>query len=100
MRMSITARHCAVPEELRSRAEAVVTKAATMAHRPQRAEVVFDATGGRKAVELHLFMPRGRVKVATAEGEDFRSALDAAVAKLRNQLGKSERHGARRALSD
>ena len=46
--------------------------------------------------ELHLYLPRGQVKVATAEAADFRTALDSAVAKVRNQLDKEPRRPARR----
>jgi ribosomal subunit interface protein len=97
MRTTVTARHCDIPEELRSRAETLIAKAAKAAHRPQRAEVVFDADHGQKVVEIHLYLPRGQVKVATAEADDFRSALDRAVDKVRNQLDKNPQHPARRA---
>lgn len=73
-----------------------MAKAAKRGHRPQRAEVVFDADHGRKVVELQLYFPRGRVNVASAEADDFRSALDQAVDKLRNQVDKSGRRTARR----
>ena len=89
MRTTVTARHCEIPDELRQQAEDQMAKVARAAHRPQRAEVVFDADHGKKLVELHLFLPRSAVKVATAEADDFRTALDSAVAKLRNQLSKN-----------
>ncbi len=88
MRTTVTARHCEIPDDLKERAATLVEKVARAAHRPQRADVIFDVDHGRKVVELQLVLPRGRVRVATAEDDDFRSALDAAVAKLRNQLGK------------
>jgi ribosomal subunit interface protein len=96
MRTTVTARHCEIPDELRTRAEALIAKAAKAAHRPQRAEIVFDADHGRKVVEIHLYLVRGQVKVASAEADDFRSALDRALDKVRNQLDKNERHPARR----
>jgi ribosomal subunit interface protein len=89
MRTTVTARHCEIPDDLKQEAEEQVTKAARAAHRPQRAEVVFDVDHGKKLVELHLFLPRSQVKVASGEADDFRSALDRAVAKLRNQLSKN-----------
>lgn len=91
MRTIVTARHCEIPDELRHRAEAQLGKLAKIANRPHRAEVVFDADHGRKVVELLLSLPRGQVKLATAEADDFHSALDAAVGKLRGQLGKNSR---------
>lgn len=96
MRTTVTTRHCVIPDELKTRAQAAVEKAAKAAHRPQRAEVVFDADHGRKVVELKLYLPRSQVKIASAEADDFRTALGSAVAKLRNQLGKAERRTTRR----
>ncbi len=100
MRISFTARHCTVSEELRARAERLLTKAAATAHRPQRADVVFGQEGGRRTVELHLHLPQGRIKNAVGEADDFRSALDTAVGKLRNQLGKNGRRRPRRAEAE
>ncbi len=77
----------------------VVTKAAKAAHRPRRAEVVFNTDHGRKVVELQLYLPRREVKVATGEADDFRSALDSAVAKLRNQLDKTPGPAQRRSAA-
>jgi ribosomal subunit interface protein len=93
----VTARHCEIPDELRDRAEQVVAKLAKAAHRPQRAEVVFDVDHGQNVVELKLYLPRGQVKVASAEADDFRTALDRTVAKVRNQLDKNAGRPARRA---
>lgn len=89
MRITVTARHTDIPDDLRARAEELVEKATKGAHRPQRADVIFDADHGKRVVEIHLSQTRGRVKVAHAEADDFRSALDAAAQKLRNQLDKN-----------
>jgi ribosomal subunit interface protein len=96
MRTTVTARHCEIPDDLRARAESVLEKLAKAAHRPQSAEVVFDLDHGRKVVELQFHLPRGQVRVATAEAEDFRSALDRVAAKMRNQLDKNSGHPARK----
>ena len=88
-RIRVTARHTEIPDELRERAEELVERVAKTAHRPQHAEVIFDADHGRKVVEIHMALTRGRVKVAHAEADDFRSALDTAVQKLRSQLDKN-----------
>jgi ribosomal subunit interface protein len=89
MRTTVTARHCEIPDDLRDRAESLVQKLAKAAHRPQSAEVVFDTDHGQKVVELQFHLTRGQVRIASAEAEDFRSALDRAVAKMRNQLDKN-----------
>lgn len=95
MRTTVTARHCEIPDDLRERASTLLAKVAKAAHRPQRAEVVFDVDHGHKVVEAQLYLPRGQVKVASAEADDFRSALDRVVEKLRNQLDKHPSRPAR-----
>ena len=96
MRTTVTARHCEIPDELKERAEDLLTKIAKIATRPQHAQVIFDADHGRKVVELHLSLTRGRVKIAADEADDFQSALDGAVHKLRSQLGKNAQRRPRR----
>jgi ribosomal subunit interface protein len=88
MQIIVTARHCEISPALRQHAEGAVRRAAKAAHRPQRADVVFDADHGRKLVELILNLPRGKVRIASAEANDFRTALDRAVRKLKSQLDK------------
>lgn len=92
MRITVTARHCEIPTELRQRAEELVAKAIKAAHRPQHAEVLFNEDHGSKVVELHLTLTRGQVRIAHGEADDFRSALDTAVQKLRSQLDKNSGH--------
>ncbi len=96
MRTVVTARHCEISDELRTRAETVVEKVAKLASRPLSAEVIFDADHGDKVVEFKLSLPRGQMKVATAEADSFRSALDRAADKIRKQLDREERKSAHR----
>lgn len=96
MRITVTARHCEISDELRARAEQAVEKAAKVASRPQSAEVIFDTDHGERVVEIKLFLPRGTVKVASGEATDFRTALDRAADKIRNQLAKGARKPATR----
>lgn len=96
MRITVTARHCEISEELRTRAVLVVEKTIKVASRPQRAEVIFDADHGDKVVELKLYLPRGQVKVASAEATDFRTALDRAADKIRSQVVKETRRPVQR----
>ncbi len=97
MRITITARHCEIPSELRTRTLEIVERVAKVAHRPQHAEVVFDNDHHQKVVELRMYLARGAIHVASAEADDFQSALDRAVAKLRSQLDKKGGRPARRA---
>lgn len=96
MQITITARHCEIPEEVRTRAEEVAEKLARLAHRPQRMEIVFDDDHQRRVVELKMSLPRGQTLMATGEETDFRTALDRAADKLRSQLEKNTQRTTRR----
>ncbi len=89
MRITITARHCEVPDELRARARERLARLARIASRPHDGRVVFVADHGRPTVEVRLHTARGAVHVGTARGADHRTALDLAVAKVRRQLDKA-----------
>jgi ribosomal subunit interface protein len=89
MRITITARHCEIPDELRARARERLERLARIAPRPQDGRVVFVADHGRPTVEVRLHIARGVVHVGTARGADHRTALDHAVAKVRRQLDKA-----------
>ena len=97
MRITITARHCDIPDALRARARERLERLARFAPRPHDGSVVFVADNGRPTVEVRLHTVRGAVLVGTARGADHRTALDQAVAKVRRQLDKSP--GPRRALT-
>jgi ribosomal subunit interface protein len=100
MEITVTARHCEIPEALREQAVAVIERVAKAAHRPQRGQVVFDLDHQTKTVELKLKLPRGVTRVATAEGTDFRTALDRAADKLRHQLEKTHSRRVRRQVAE
>jgi ribosomal subunit interface protein len=100
METTVTARHCEIPEALREQAVAVIGRIAKAAHRPQRAQVVFNLDHQTKTVELKLKLPRGVTKIASAEAVDFRTALDRAADKLRHQLEKTSSRFARRKVAD
>jgi ribosomal subunit interface protein len=89
VQITVTARHCEIPDDVRERAGEVADKLARMAHRPQRMEIVFDEEHQRRVAELKMWLPRGQTLVATAEATDFRTALDRAAEKLRTQLEKA-----------
>lgn len=92
MQITVTARHCEIPDDLRERALELVDRVARFAHRPQHVEVVFDDDHQRKVVELRMYLPQGKTHIATAEETDFRTALDRALDKLRSQFdGKGGR---------
>jgi ribosomal subunit interface protein len=99
MDTTVTARHCEIPAAVRERARMVMERMAKVAHRPQRAEVIFDVDHQRKRVELKLHLPRGSTRVATAEAADFRTALDRAAAKLRRQVQRTNSRYTRRSAA-
>lgn len=86
MRVTISARHCEIDESLRERAEAVLSRLDQMTPFAQEATVVFDAEALRQSVEIRFRLSGGQVLVATGDGEDHRTALDRAEARLRRQL--------------
>ncbi len=88
MDVKITARHCEVDDDVRDRAVEQLRKVARVATRPQRAEIVFDRDHDRDIAEFQLHLAGGKVCVSTAEASNFRTAIDRAIAKLRNQLDK------------
>ena len=81
MRITITQRHCDIPDDLRARARDVVARLVKVTRRPLSARVIFSDDHGAAAVELRLHAARGRQLVATAEGADHKSALDRAAAR-------------------
>lgn len=89
MQVTVTARHHELTEPLKARAEEVVGKLEKIAHRPQRADVVFEQDHQQCVAEIRMHLPRSVVRVATGEADDFRTALDRAAEKLRRQLEKS-----------
>ena len=90
MQVTITARHCDVPETLRERARTQLARLARLAPRPHHGKVLFIADHG-PTVEIQLHVPHGEIHVGRAQGADHASALDLAVAKVRRQLDKSPR---------
>lgn len=99
MQTTVTARHCEIPDALREQARLVLERVVKAAHRPQRAQVVFDVDHQKKLVELKLHLPRGTTRIASAEAADFRTALDRAVDKLRHQLEKTNSRYVRRPVA-
>jgi ribosomal subunit interface protein len=89
MRVTITARHIEVSDDLRQRARELVERLARVAPRPQDAQVIFGDDHDVAVVELRLHVAHGDVLVGRAEATDHRSALDRAAARVRRQLDKS-----------
>ncbi len=100
MRITITARHTKIDDDLRAHARDLVDKVAKLVRRPHHAQVIFTEDHGEAGVEIEVHVPRGRIHVAKAQGDDHRSALDAAIARVKRQLlDKKQTPRARRQAS-
>ncbi|MFI5213404.1 MAG: ribosome hibernation-promoting factor, HPF/YfiA family [Gemmatimonadales bacterium] len=102
MQTTITARHKDIPDDLKTRARAVVARLAKRANRPTSAHVTFDRSRLEARAEIVLNAARNAVFVASAEAADHRTALDRVAAKLERQLTKRARparRAARKAVS-
>lgn len=86
MRITITARHTEIDDDLRAQTKALVEKVVKLVRRPHHAQVIFTEDHGEAGVEIEVHVPRGRIYVAKAQGDDHRSALDAAIARVKRQL--------------
>jgi ribosomal subunit interface protein len=86
MRITITARHTEIDNELRAHTRELVAKVSKLVRRPQHAQVTFTEDHGEAGVEIELHAPRGRTYVAKSAATDHRSALDAAIARMKRQL--------------
>lgn len=86
MRITITARHTEIDDDLRAHARELVEKVGKLARRAPRAQVTFTEDAGLAGVEIELHAPRGRTYVARGQEADHRSALDGAIGRLKRQL--------------
>ncbi|MBA2292844.1 MAG: HPF/RaiA family ribosome-associated protein [Gemmatimonadales bacterium] len=86
MRTTITGRHVAVDEALRTRATEVLERLGGLTSRAVEATAVFDIVAGHPAAELRLQCAGGPTLVASADGTEHRSALERAGERLRRQV--------------
>src|SRR5258705_11700441 len=86
MRITITARHTEIDNDLRAHTKDLVEKVAKLARRPHHAQVIFTQDHGEAAVEIAVHVPPGRIHAAKSQAADHRSALDAAIARIKRQL--------------
>lgn len=88
MPVTITARHCDLPELLRGRAQEIASRLEVRAGRTADVEVVFDVEAGVPTAELRFRATGEELLIAAGRGDDHRSALDQAEGRLRRQLEK------------
>lgn len=100
MEVTITARHCSIPDSVRERATRHARGLDRFGARATSAIVNFDADHGAKAVEARIAVAGGPPLLARADGPTFRSALDRAFDRLERQLKRHrERRRRRRAAA-
>jgi len=86
MRITITARHTAVDDDLRAHTRERLEKVVKLVRRPHHAHVIFTEDHGEAGGEIEIHAPRGRIHVAKSQAGDHRSALDSAIARVKRQL--------------
>ena len=89
MRVTITTRHCEIPDILKVRAEALGERLDHLTARAVECTILFENDHQAPSCEVRLHVARGRTLVARGEAGDHRTALDRAEEKLRNQLDKA-----------
>lgn len=91
MHVNITARHCEIPDTLRTRAESVLDRLGNYGLELVEGAVVFDVEAMSQRAEVRLRAASGDMIVAKDDGPDHRTALDRAEDKLKRQLKKIAR---------
>jgi len=86
MRITITARHTEIDDDLRVHTRELVEKVVKLVRRPHHAQVIFTEDHGEAGVEIEVHAPRGRTYVAKSAAVDQRTALAAAIARVKRQL--------------
>ena len=86
MRVQVAARHCQIPDSVRTRTEEQIARLARYDPRIASADAVYEETKRVRSVEVILSVHGGEPVIARGEGEEFRSALDKVVERLRRIL--------------
>ena len=89
MKTKVTALHCQVGDELRTRAEAVAERFEHLSPHALDASVVFDQEAEGPTAEIRLHVRGGQILVAHGTGQDHRTALDAYLRQPRQPTSRS-----------
>jgi ribosomal subunit interface protein len=96
LRVQVAARHCEIPDSVRTRTEEQIERLAKYDPRVGSAEVVYEEEKRVRRVEVILSILGGEPVVARGEGEEFRTALDKVVDRLgrilRRQRSQAKDH--------
>ena len=93
MRVTITERHCEVPSKVLERTERQMAALVKFENRASHAEVVYSEEKRSRRVEAVVSIDGAPPVAAHGEGEEWRSALDQVVERLRRLLrdGRKQR---------
>lgn len=86
MQVTITARHCDVPETVRRHAEERVARLTRYEPRLSSADVIFESDHGSIKAELRLLVDGDALLIARGDSNEFRPAVDRALDRARRQL--------------
>lgn len=93
MELTITNRHCLLPDAVRAHTQRRMERLEKYEPRPTEAVVQFQEDGSEKSAEIRLSVRGGQHLLASATGTTFRSALDRCAQRLERQLKRHrERH--------
>lgn len=97
MNVTISARHCEIPESLRSTTERRIARLNRYHPRLAQAEVTYDRERTAHDVEIRLAVDGESPLIARASGDTFRAALERGIQRVLRQLKRGrERRTARR----
>ena len=86
MDVTITTRHCNIPDSLRDQSERLIRRFQRLHTRATSAVLCFEGEGFEKSVAARLHLGGGPPVVAHASGPTFRAALDRAFDRLERQV--------------
>lgn len=86
MRVQITERHCNVPDEVLERTVAQMQSLLRYQPRAAAAEVVYTEEKLTRRIEVMIHVDGGEPILAHGEGDEFRTALDRVVERVRRRL--------------
>ena len=92
MRVQIAARHCELPDSVRTRTEEQLEKLSRYEPRLSGAEITFEVEKHLKKVDAVLSVDREAPVVASGEGTEFREALDQMIDRLSRILRRKHSH--------
>jgi ribosomal subunit interface protein len=86
VRITITERHCQIPNRIRDRTQSLVEGLGKFEERATAAEVVYSDEKHTKKIEIIVHIDGAPHIVGRGDGDDFRSALDGAVNRVKRML--------------